>query len=209
MATLSLEELQKAQAEVEGFQNGPHPALNNANLYTQEKAGNPQVTPPIPTPVPYYPSSETPNLNLSTEDMSSQAANNFVIIDAVFPAGIGPGATVPVISARLQAAGTTAPQSVSLFVPTTQLIAVSLFMQCSANAGAAGHTVVCTITGFSPLGAETITIDLLLDQSSNQIVMETYPLLVEGGTTLTLSTAYAGGATNDPYTISARLVQMP
>ena len=73
MATipLTLAELQKAQAEVEGFQNGPLPALNNANLYTQAKEGNPQVTPPAPTPVPYYPSSETPNLQLTTDDMSS------------------------------------------------------------------------------------------------------------------------------------------
>ena len=120
------------------------------------------------------------------------------------------GATnIPVISQRLQVIDTTTPQSVSLYVPTTQLIATSLFMQSAAHAGSTGHGVVCTISGFSPLGAETISVVLLLDQSSNQIVMETYPLLVAGGTTLTLSTDYSGGATDDPYTISARLVQMP
>ena len=79
---LSLALLQKDQAEAEGFANGPSPALNNANLYTQAKEGNPQVTPPVPTPVPYYPSSETPNLQLSTDDMPSTIANNFVILDS-------------------------------------------------------------------------------------------------------------------------------
>jgi hypothetical protein len=76
---LSLALLQKAQAEAEGFANGPLPALNAANLNTQDAAGNPQT--PTSSPTPYYPSSETPNLQLSTEDMSSQLANNFVILD--------------------------------------------------------------------------------------------------------------------------------
>lgn len=81
MATpLSLSVLQKAQAEAEGFANGPQPALNNANLYTQDSTGNPQV--PGTSPVPYYPSAETPNLQLSTDDMPSTIANNFVILDS-------------------------------------------------------------------------------------------------------------------------------
>ena len=80
MATpLGLALLQKAQAEAEGFANGPFPALNSANIYTQDSIGNPQT--PGSSPVPYYPSSETPNLQLSTEDMPSQLANNFVILD--------------------------------------------------------------------------------------------------------------------------------
>jgi hypothetical protein len=76
---LSLALLQKAQAEAEGFANGPAPALNNANIYTQDSIGNHQT--PTTSPVPYYPSSETPNLQLSTEDMPAQLANNFVILD--------------------------------------------------------------------------------------------------------------------------------
>ena len=76
---LSLAELQKAQAEVEGFQLGPQPALNSANLNTQNTLGNPQT--PSTSPAPYYPSKETPNLKMSTRDMSSELANNFVILD--------------------------------------------------------------------------------------------------------------------------------
>src|ERR1035438_3677451 len=77
---LSLALLQKAQAEAEGFANGPAPALNAANIYTQDSIGNPQT--PGTSPIPYYPSAETANLQLSTEDMSSQIANNFVILDS-------------------------------------------------------------------------------------------------------------------------------
>src|ERR1019366_69735 len=103
---LTLAELQKAQAEAEGFANGPAPALNNANLYTQAKAGNPQPTPPAPTPVPYYPSSETPNLLLSTDDMPSTIANNFVILDAVV-------AAVPIVQATAQVINTSVPTTLS------------------------------------------------------------------------------------------------
>jgi hypothetical protein len=118
------------------------------------------------------------------------------------------GAVVPTISNEIQVTDSTVPQSISLTSPATQLYTVSLYMQ-SAGTAAAGHQVICTISYTSPRGptAETIVVVLLLDVV--EVVMETYPLMVLGGTTITLSTAYAGGATNDPYTISARVVQMP
>lgn len=194
---LSLAELQKAQAEAEGFQNGPAPALNPANLNTQDSIGNPQVQATSPTP--YYPSSETPNLQLSTEDMSSQLANNFVILDTK----IG---NVPVISERLQALNATSAQSLVAVAPSTQMYTLTLYMSAAGTA-AAGHTVVATLSYTCELGPETITVTLPLNV--NNIIMETYPLLCIGGTTVSLTTAYGGGATNDPYNISARLVQMP
>jgi hypothetical protein len=196
---LSLAELQKAQAEVDGFQYGPAPALNPANRSTQAALGNPQaVTSP---PSVYYPSNETPNFRLSTEDMSSQLANNFVAIDTLI------AGSVLVIQSRMQYVNTTAPQTISLSATATQMYAVSLFTQAAGTA-AGGHAVSTTISYTSALGVpETISVSTPLDSAN--VVMETYPLMVLGGTTITLSTAYAGGATNDPYTISARLVQMP
>lgn len=197
MATppLSLVELQKAQAEVEGFQQGPAPALNAANLNTQDNLGNPQT--PSTSPAPYYPSAETPNLQLSTEDMSAQLANNFVILDAAI-------SSVPVVQASLQAINTTVNHSVSLLAPTTNMYTVSLYMSSPGGAGA-GYEVVITISYTCELGPETISIVLPLD--SSQIIMETYPVLAIGGTTITLSTAYEGGAVNNPYNISARIVE--
>jgi len=197
MPFLTLAELAKAQAEAEGYQNGPQPALNQANLSTQEALGN--TIAPTTTPAPYYPSSETPNLQLSTENMSAELANNMVIIDAV-------AANVPVISQRLQLLNATTPQSVSLVPTSTQMVTVSMYLS-SAGLSGAGHEVIATINYTCELGPEVITVTLPLD--ARTIIIETYPLLVLGGTTITLSTSYAGGATNDPYNLDARLVQMP
>jgi hypothetical protein len=82
---LTQAELSKAQAEAEGYQNGPEPPLNPANLYTQEEMGNPIVFSTVNT-VPYYPlTKETPNLQLSLDDMSVTIANNFVVLDNAIP----------------------------------------------------------------------------------------------------------------------------
>ncbi len=111
----------------------------------------------------------------------------------------------PNIEGSLQVLDTTVPQTVS-FVPTvTTLVAVSLYMS-NPGAGTAGHTLTVTVSYTCELGAETISIVMTLDVP--QIVMETYPLLCIGGTTISLTTAYTGGAVNDMYSISARLVQM-
>ena len=197
MAFLTPAQLAKAQAEAEGFQNGPQPALNPANIYVQDKLGNPTTA--TTSAVPYYPSQETPNLQLSTENMSAELANNMVIIDAVT-------ANVPVISQRLQALNVNTAQSLSLSLTTTQMVQVSIYASAAGTA-AAGHEVIITLNYTCELGAETITVNLPL--GTRTIIMETYPLLCLSGTTVTLSTAYAGGATNDPYNLDARLVEMP
>jgi hypothetical protein len=114
--------------------------------------------------------------------------------------------SVPVISERLQTLNATTAQSVSLTVPTTQMVAVSMYLS-SAGTGATGHEVLVTISYTCELGPEVITVALPTD--ARTIIMETYPLLCLAGTNVTLSTAYAGGATNDPYNLDVRLVQMP
>jgi hypothetical protein len=114
--------------------------------------------------------------------------------------------SVPIISERLQLLNATTEQSISLTLTDTQMVAVSMYMS-SAGTSAAGHEVVVTIDYTCELGPEVIAVTLPLDHRT--IIMETYPLLCLVGTTLTLSVAYAGGATNDPYNIDVRLVQMP
>jgi hypothetical protein len=93
MAFLTPAQLAKAQAEAEGFQNGPQPALNPANIYTQDSAGNP--TTPSTSAAPYYPSKETPKLQLSTRDMSAELANNMVILDNAL-VSTGPAPTLQI-----------------------------------------------------------------------------------------------------------------
>ena len=144
-----------------------------------------------------YPESGlTPNLGLSLEGMAVNVAENFIELDSF----------VPVISKRLQILNATTSQSVALTVPSTQMVALSMYLS-SAGLGAAGHEVVVTIDYTCELGPEVITVTLPTD--ARTIIMETYPLLCLAGTTVTLSTAYAGGATNDPYNLDVRLVQMP
>jgi hypothetical protein len=127
---LSLAVLQKAQAEAEGFQNGPAPALNPANINTQDNIGNPQVT--GSSPVPYYPSSETPNLQLSTEDMSSTLANNFVILDTA--AGNGLLSSVTLLTAAQISSLLTTPVTL-VPAPGAGLYIVPLTMAITYYAG--------------------------------------------------------------------------
>jgi hypothetical protein len=204
-STLNLAELQKAQAEVEGFQNGPAPALNPANLNTQANLGNPQT--PSTSLAPYYPSQETPNLQLSTENMSSQSANNFVALDTLFPSGVTPSTSaVPVIQTRLQVIDTSVPQSLSFNVTSTELFALSIYMK-ALGTGAPGTTYTKTVTYTAADGSGAQTITLILPLNTSNVVMETYPLLALAGTTITTVGVFSGAPS--PITISERIVQMP
>jgi hypothetical protein len=133
--------------------------------------------------------------------MSSQLANNFVILDVVV-------ATVPVVQSSYQAVNATSVTTVSSTAVKTTLYTVSLYLK-SLGTAAAGHAVVVTINYIAAdgSGAQAITVTLPLDTAN--VVMETYPILVLGGTTISVSGAYAGGAVNDPFTASVRLVEMP
>jgi hypothetical protein len=201
---LTLLQLQKAQAEAEGFQNGPEPALNNANLYIAAIAGNPQPTPPVPTPTPYYPSSETPNLQLSTRDVPAEMANNLVILDSLFPTGSGLG--VPIIQATAQVVNSLTPTTLSITAPKTTLYAVSIYMKALGTGGAGTtYTKTLTYTAADGSGAQYITLALPLDSSN--VVMETYPILALAGTPVSTTGVFSGAPA--PYTLSERIVQMP
>lgn len=112
----------------------------------------------------------------------------------------------PIIQAKLQVVGATTPQALTITSLATVMYAVSVNMEAVGTAGA-GHSVVATLSWISPIAAHSLILTLPLDSAN--IVVETYPILTQAATAITLSTAYAGGATNDPYTISARLVEMP
>lgn len=85
MALTSIEAAQQ-QALAEGYQNGPTPTLNSANLNTQSAIGNPLV--PVIEPVPYFPPiTISPNLGLTLIGLDGTEAQNMVLIDAAI--GIG------------------------------------------------------------------------------------------------------------------------
>jgi len=167
----------------------PNPAINKATTYSAIPCF-------VPANVLWY-AADTDLIYIGTGVSDNGGSPGVVQVGAT---------SIPVISQRLQALNTTTATSISLVVPTTQMVQVSIYMSATGNASS-GHAVDTIINYTCELGAETITVAMPLD--SRNITMETYPLLVIGGTTVTLSTLYVGGATNDPYNIDARLVQMP
>lgn len=97
MTPLTLQELQRAQSIVDGFAFGPLPALNPANLNTQEQEGNP-IGPGVTDVVKYPPAVPTPFLHLSTFDMSATLAMDMWLIDRAF----GNGSSIDVNSVLVQ-----------------------------------------------------------------------------------------------------------
>lgn len=124
---------------------------------------------------------------------------------------IGGGSTglaVPVIQASVQVVNATAPETLSITAAKTTLYALSVYMK-SLGTAATGHTYVKTISYTAADGSGVQTVALTLPLDSPSVVMETYPILVLGGTPITTTGAYGGGAVNDPYTLSERIVEMP
>ena len=118
---------------------------------------------------------------------------------------IGGGGTIVLTSEQF--INTTSPETISITSPATQMYALSIYMATLGN-GTTGQTVTATVsyTAVGGIGAQTIT--LILPLSSANVVMETYPLLALGGTSISATTAY-GGAYSPSYTIGASIVQMP
>lgn len=81
MIFLTPAEVAQQQALAEGYQNGPTPTVNPANIFTQAQIGNPIS--PIAEPVPYYPPATytTPLLGLSLQGLDVVMAENMVILD--------------------------------------------------------------------------------------------------------------------------------
>jgi hypothetical protein len=197
---LTLAELSKAQAEAEGFSNGPAPTLNQANLYVQDcLVGNPQTPGTPASTTPYYPSAETPNLQLSTADMSSELANNFVILDNV-------SALLPTVDAALQVVNSIVPQTLSITTTPNTLYNVSIYMK-ALGTGAPGTTFTNTISYFAADGSGLQQITLILPLNSPNVVMETYPLFALSGTPISTVGVFTGAPS--PYTLAETIVKTP
>ena len=87
------------------------------------------------------------------------------------------------------------------------MYAVSLYAETTGTAGS-GHTVVANLIWTSPVGAHQQSVTLHLDGGIS-VVVETFPILCAARTPITMTFTYGGGATNDPYTYSVRIVEMP
>jgi hypothetical protein len=113
----------------------------------------------------------------------------------------------PAILAAEQFINTTSSQTITITAAETQMYAVSIYM-ASKGLGTSGQTLTATLTYTAADGSGLQTITLVLSLSVAQVVMETYPLLAQAATAITLTTAY-GGAYDPAYSLSASLVEMP
>jgi hypothetical protein len=95
---------------------------------------------------------------------------------------------------------------ISLTAAPSVMYALSLYLE-SDGSGASGHTISFTFSWTSPVEARSQSVTLPLDTAS--VVVETFPLLCAANTAITGVFSYGGGATDDPFTYSLRIVQMP
>lgn len=157
----------------------------------------------------------TPNLGLPLfgnygwrEDGSDGAQLDKIskLIDAAFGA-LEPN--VPIIQARNQGINvtSTAGTTVSLTAAETVMYAISVSLETTGTA-ATGHTVVATLSWTSPIQSHSATLTLHLD-GGPVLVVETFPVLCQASTPISVMFAYGGGATADPFTYAVRIVQMP
>jgi hypothetical protein len=121
--------------------------------------------------------------------------------------GSGSGIVAPIILTSEQFVNTDSTQTITITAPATQMYATSIYMN-TPGTGSAGDTVTATLSYTAADGSGLQSIALILPLDTANVVMETYPLLVLGGTPISLTTAY-GGAYTDLYTIGASIVQMP
>ncbi len=198
MAFLTPQQIEKQQAESEGYQQGPQPEINNPNANTQDALGNTVVQTPVAAP--YYPgATETPNLQLTLTNIPVNVAENMVLIDAA----IG---VVPIIQPKLQIIDTNVPQTVSIVVPTTAntMYDVPVYLS-SRGDGAGGTTVTATLT-WTGVDGITNTVVLVASGTTSNVELEEFPILALAGSTVTVSTAFNSTAFH--YDVSARFIQL-
>jgi hypothetical protein len=173
----------------------PSPAINPATTFENIPCF-------VPVGVLWY-TEDTDNLYAGTGISDNGGTPGVVQI-------AGNGSGVPIVTASLQVVNATTVETLSIMSPTgvPTLYACSLYMK-ALGTGGTGHTYTETITYTSPDDGDVQTITLILPLDHSNVVMETYPLMVKGGTTLSATGTYGGGATDDPYTLSIRLVSIP
>src|SRR5580698_3674113 len=166
----------------------PSPAIIPANTFSAIPAY-------VPVGVLWY-TLDTEVLYVGTGVSGNNGSPGVVVLGAA-----------PIILSSAQYIGVNTPETISITAAATVMYSVSLYM-ATAGQGTTGQTVTATVsyTAVGSLGPQTIALILPLDSAN--VVMETYPLLALGGTSISITTAY-GGAYSPSYTIGASIVQMP
>ena len=129
----------------------------------------------------------------------SSKANGWVPIGG----GLGGG---PIVQASMQFVNTDTTHSITQTALLTTLYAVSIYLDALGDGGPS-DTLVATLTWTQPSTSIVHSVQLTLTGNTDNVQMETYPILAKENTPITVSCAFSGAPFH--YDISARLVQMP
>ena len=118
------------------------------------------------------------------------------------------GVIIPVIQARLDMVNTNITHSITTHAQGDQLFAVSIFLESEGDGLVTDKLIGSLSFGDASSPDEQHIIQcFLFGGPGENVVMETYPVLVEGGSDITFSTAFVFNPFT--YDISVRMVQMP
>ena len=116
------------------------------------------------------------------------------------------GTAVPAIQASMQFVNTNVGHAITSTAVLTTLYAVSLYLDALGDGGPSDKLSV-SLTWTQPSTSVVHTITILLDGNTDNVQMETYPILAKAGTPITLTATFTANPFH--YDISARLVEMP
>ena len=168
----------------------PNPAINRASTFSA-------IPCYVPAGVLWF-TQDTDLLYVGTGISDNGGTPGVVQVGAV---------SIPILQSSATGVNATTATNSHYLSPIQAMLAVSISMETTGTASA-GHTAITTLSWTSPVETHSQTETLALDGGS-AIVVETFPILVAANTTTTVAFSYGGGATNDPYTYSVRIVSMP
>jgi hypothetical protein len=146
--------------------------------------------------------------DLSSNGGLVSSNGSIIITPSGLNVNLATGTVIPIIQARLDVVDSIITHSITTRAQGDQLFAVSIFLESEGD-GLISDKLIGTLTfgdASSPDEQHTIQCFLFGGPGEN-VVMETYPVLVEGGSDITFSTAFV----SNPFTydLSVRMVQMP
>jgi hypothetical protein len=128
-------------------------------------------------------------------------------LDAILSGQLGAVAALPIIQNSVQTTNTNAPQSLSLVAPAggPTFYEIPVYLN-SRGDGAGGSTVTMTLTWTGVSGVVHMVTLVVSGTVVGQVQLETFPILVLGGSTVSVVTAFSTTAFH--YDIAARVTAM-
>jgi hypothetical protein len=167
---------------------------SNASVALKANIASPTFTGTVTVPTPVNPTDATTKAYVDAAD-----------------ALLAPKATTPSIAAGITFSNVTTVGQVATVTPAAPtMYAVYVSLESAVAPAGAGHTVLATISYTStatgnPVHTDVVTCHLDVASEVDVVVL---PVLAAATFAVSVTTSYGGGATNDPYTVAARIVAL-